>query len=82
MLTQKEIEMILDSMTLFAMLIALSTSIAVIALAIRQNAVLTKENMRLRRELRKTRSVDYYMPKADSNYYDPDLTRDDLWTTK
>jgi len=74
--------MILDSMTLFAMLIALSTSIAVIALAIRQNAVLTKENMRLRRELRKTRSVDYYMPKADSNYYDPDLTRDDLWTTK
>jgi len=74
--------MLLDSMTLFAMLIALSTSIAVIALAIRQNAVLTKENMRLRRELRKTRSVDYYMPKADSNYYDPDLTRDDLWTTK
>jgi len=74
--------MILDSMTLFAMLIALSTSIAVIALAIRQNAVLTKENMRLRRELRKTRSVDYYMTKADSNYYDPDLTRDDLWQTK
>ena len=74
--------MLLDSMTLLAMLIALSTSIAVIALAIRQNAVLTKENIRLRRELRKTRSVDYYMPKADSNYYDPDLTRDDLWTTK
>jgi hypothetical protein len=74
MLTQKEIEMILDSMTLFAMLIALSTSIAVIALAIRQNAVLTKENMRLRRELRKTRHTDYYM--------DTDIAREDIWTTK
>lgn len=82
MLTQKEIEMILDSMTLIAMLIALTTSVAVITLAIRQNAILTKENMRLRRELRKSRSVDYYMPKADSNFYDPDLTRDDTWTTK
>ena len=71
MLTQKEIEMVLDSMTLVAM-----------PLAIRQNAILTKENMRLRRELRKSRSVDYYMPKPDSNFYDPDLVRDDLWTTK
>jgi Flp pilus assembly protein protease CpaA len=82
MLTQKEIEMVLDSMTLVAMLIALTTSVAVITLAIRQNAILTKENMRLRRELRKSRSVDYYMPKPDSNFYDPDLVRDDLWTTK
>ena len=85
MLTQKEIEMVLDSMTLLAMLIALTTSVAVITLAIRQNAILTKENMRLRRELRKSRSVDYYMPKpnpVDSNFYDPDLVRDDLWTTK
>ena len=77
--------MVLDSMTLIAMLIALTTSVAVITLAIRQNAILTKENMRLRRELRKSRSVDYYMPKpnpVDSNFYDPDLTRDDTWTTK
>ena len=77
--------MVLDSMTLFAMLIALTTSVAVITLAIRQNAILTKENMRLRRELRKSRSTDYYMPKPtaiDSNFYDPDLVRDDTWTTK
>ena len=66
--------MVLDSMTLFAMLIALTTSIAVITLAIRQNAILTQENMRLRRELRKTRRIDYYM--------DTDIAKEDLWTTK
>ena len=64
--------MVLDSMTLFAMLIALTTSVAVITLAIRQNAILTKENMRLRRELRKTRRIDYYM--------DTDIAKEDLWT--
>lgn len=74
--------MLLDSMTLLAILIALSTSVAVITLAIRQNMLLTKENTRLRRELRKTRSVDYYMPKTDNFYYDPDITKEDLWTTK
>jgi len=74
--------MVLDSMTLIAMLIALTTSVVVITLAIRQNAILTKENMRLRRELRKSRNIDYYMPYRDSNFYDPDLTRDDTWTTK
>jgi len=57
-----------------AMLIALTTSVAVITLAIRQNAILTKENMRLRRELRKTRRTDYYM--------DTDIAKEDLWTTK
>ena len=66
--------MVLDSMTLFAMLIALTTSVAVITLAIRQNAILTKENMRLRRELRKTRRTDYYM--------DTDIAKEDLWTAR
>jgi hypothetical protein len=56
------------------MIIALTTSVAVITLAIRQNALLTKENARLRRELRKTRSVDYYM--------DRDIAKEDVWTTK
>lgn len=74
--------MILDSMTLLAILIALTTSVAVITLAIRQNMLLTKENTRLRRELRKTRSVDYYMPKTDNFYYDPDIAKEDLWTSK
>jgi hypothetical protein len=70
--------MILDSLTLLAIFIALTTSVAVITLAIRQNAVLTKENTRLRRELRKSRSADYYMPV----YHDPDVAKEDLWTTK
>lgn len=73
--------MLLDSMTLLAMIIALTTSVAVITLAIRQNAALTRENTRLRRELRKTRSVDYYMP-SNNLYYDPDVAKEDLWTTK
>lgn len=73
--------MLLDSMTLLAILIALITSVAVITLAIRQNAILTKENLRLRRELRKTRSVDYYMP-TNNFYYDPDIAKEDVWTTK
>lgn len=73
--------MLLDSMTLLAIMIALITSVAVLTLAIRQNAVLTKENVRLRRELRKTRSVDYYMP-TNNFYYDPDIAKEDLWTTK
>ena len=74
--------MLLDSMTLLAIMIALITSVAVLTLAIRQNAVLTKENTRLRRELRKTRSVDYYMPKTDHFYYDADIAKEDAWTTK
>ena len=73
--------MLLDSMTLLAIMIALITSVAVLTLAIRQNAVLTKENLRLRRELRKTRSVDYYMP-TNNFYYDPDVAKEDAWTTK
>jgi hypothetical protein len=81
MLTQKEIEMLLDSFTMLAILIALTTSVAVITLAIRQNAALTRENTRLRRELRKTRSVDYYMP-SNNFYYDPDIAKEDVWTTK
>ncbi len=69
--------MLLDSMTMLALLIALTTSIAVVTLAIRQNMLLTKENIELRRALRiakKARSVDYYM--------DPDIAKEDLWTTK
>jgi hypothetical protein len=81
MLTQKEIEMLLDSLTLLAIMIALTTSVVVITLAIRQNAALTKENIRLRRELRKTRSIDYYMP-TNNFYYDPDVAKEDQWQTK
>jgi hypothetical protein len=72
MLTQKEIEMLLDSMTLLAIMIALITSVAVLTLAIRQNALLTKEVTRLRRELRKSRRTDYYI--------DLDVAKEDLWT--
>jgi len=73
--------MLLDSLTLLAIMIALTTSVVVITLAIKQNATLTKENIRLRRELRKTRSVDYYMP-SNNFYYDPDIAKEDLWTNK
>ena len=74
--------MILDSMTLLAMLIALTTSVVLITLAIRQNAYLTRENTRLRRELRRTRSIDYYMPKSDDFYRDIDVAKEDTWTNK
>jgi len=69
--------MLLDSMTMLAILIALTTSIVVITLAIRQNMLLMKENTELRRALKiakKARSVDYYM--------DPDIAKEDLWQTK
>lgn len=72
--------MILDSLTLAGILIALTTSVAVITLAIRQNAMLTREVTRLRRELRKMRSTDYYMP-----YRDLDAAKEDkveLWEHK
>jgi hypothetical protein len=67
--------MLLDSMTMLAILIALTTSIVVITLAIRQNMLLMKENTELRRALKvakKARSVDYYM--------DPDIAKEDLWS--
>jgi|LakMenE18May11ns_1017448.scaffolds.fasta_scaffold9944049_9 hypothetical protein len=76
--------MLLDSLTLLAIMIALITSVVVLTLAIRQNAILTKENLELRRALRiakKARSVDYYMPK-NNFYYDPDIAKEDLWQTK
>ena len=76
--------MLLDSMTMLALLIALTTSIVVITLAIRQNMLLTKENIELRRALRiakKARSVDYYMPN-NNFYYDPNVAKEDLWKTK
>jgi len=69
--------MLLDSLTLLAIMIALITSVAVLTLAIRQNAILTQQNIELRRALRiakKARSVDYYM--------DPDTAKEDAWTTK
>jgi hypothetical protein len=75
MLTQKEIEMLLDSFAMLAILIALTTSVAVITLAIRQNAVLTRENINLRRKLRNIRTASHV-------YYDPDIAKEDLWTTK
>jgi len=67
--------MILDSMTMLAIMIALSTSVAVLVLAMRQNAALTKENINLRRALRTARAANHI-------YYDPDIAKEDLWTTK
>jgi hypothetical protein len=66
-------------------MIALITSVAVLTLAIRQNAVLTQQNLELRRALRiakKARSVDYYMPKSDDFYRDTDVAKEDAWTNK
>jgi len=69
--------MLLDSMTMLAILIALTTSIVVITLAIRQNMLLMKENTDLRRALRTEK-------QARNNYYyiDPDVAKEDLWKTK
>jgi len=47
--------MILESLDLIAITIALSTSIVVIAMSVRQNMLLQRENMNLRRLLRKER---------------------------
>lgn len=67
--------MLLDSMTLLAIMIALITSVAVTTLAVRQNAILTKDNTNLRRALRTYKSVSH-------TYYDPDIAREDVWTAK
>lgn len=69
--------MLLDSWDLLALLIALTTSISVITLAIRQNAVLTRQNIKLRRLL----TIE---KQARSNYYyiDKDVAKEDLWITK
>jgi hypothetical protein len=47
--------MLLESLDLIAITIALSTSIVVIAMSVRQNMLLQRENMNLRRLLRKER---------------------------
>ena len=69
--------MLFDSMTILAMLIALTTSIIVITLAIKQNAVLQRDNMNLRRALRIEK-------QGRSNYYyiDKDVAKEDIWATK
>jgi hypothetical protein len=69
--------MLLDSWDLLALLIALTTSISVITLAIRQNAVLTRQNIKLRRLL----TIE---KQARNNYYyiDKDVAKEDLWQTK
>lgn len=67
--------MLLDSMTMLAILIALTTSVAVITLAIRQNMLLMRENTDLRRALRTAKAASHV-------YYDPDIAKEDLWTTK
>lgn len=67
--------MLLDSMTMLAILIALTTSIAVITLAIRQNMLLMRENTNLRRAMRNIRASSHV-------YYDPDIAKEDVWTTK
>ncbi|NBR25161.1 MAG: hypothetical protein EBU08_15580, partial [Micrococcales bacterium] len=60
--------MLLDSMTMLAILIALTTSVAVITLAIRQNMLLMRENTDLRRALRTARAANHV-------YYDPDIAK-------
>jgi hypothetical protein len=67
--------MLLDSWDLLALLIALTTSISVITLAIRQNAVLTRQNIKLRRLL----TIE---KQARNNYYyiDKDVAKEDLWS--
>lgn len=67
--------MLLESWDILALIIAMSTSIVVITLAIRQNAVLTRENINLRRALRAAKANNHF-------YYDPDIAKEDLWTTK
>ena len=69
--------MLLDSWDMLALLIALTTSISVITLAIRQNAVLTRQNIKLRRLL----TIE---KQARNNYYyiDKDVAKEDLWQTK
>ena len=47
--------MVLESLDLIAITIALSTSIIVITMSVRQNMLLQRENMNLRRLLRKER---------------------------
>ena len=65
--------MLLDSMTLLAIMIALITSVAVLTLAIRQNAILTRDNINLRRALRTAKTASHI-------YYDPDIAKEDVWT--
>jgi hypothetical protein len=69
--------MLLDSWDMLALLIALISSVSVITLAIRQNAVLTRQNIKLRRLLATER-------QARNNYYyiDKDVAKEDLWQTK
>ena len=67
--------MLLDSWDLLALLIALISSVSVITLAIRQNAVLTRQNIKLRRLL----AIE---KQARNNYYyiDKDVAKEDLWS--
>lgn len=69
--------MLLDSWDMLGLLIALISSVSVITLAIRQNAVLTRQNIKLRRLLATER-------QARNNYYyiDKDVAKEDLWITK
>ena len=69
--------MLLDSWDMLGLLIALISSVSVITLEIRQNAVLTRQNIKLRRLLATER-------QARNNYYyiDKDVAKEDLWITK
>lgn len=49
--------MILDNGTILAIIIALGGSVTVMCLFWKQNAELTKENYRLRNELRKSKTL-------------------------
>ena len=54
---RREYKMILDTGTILAIIIALGGSITVMCLFWKQNAQLTRENYRLRNELRKSKVI-------------------------
>lgn len=69
--------MLLESTDIFALIIAMSTSIILIVLSIKQNAALTRDNLNLRRALRAAKAANH-----SNYYYDPDLAKEDLWENK
>lgn len=68
--------MTLNTYNLLAVFLAMTTSIILIAIAVSQNAALRRENLYLRRSLRME------IKRQRNVYYDPDIAKEDLWTTK
>lgn len=68
--------MTINAYNLLAVFLAMTTSIILIAIAASQNASLRRENLYLRRSLRAE------IKRQSTVYYDPDIAKEDLWTTK